>query len=381
MLIVVCIYPVPTEWKRRNLELKPIESMIYELIKKISILENSKYKPVPKIYYTNKSHVAIDGYNYELALNIAGEFSKTKNILLKDNILYQVLKLFNRILQDKEYNRDEYIEILTELISEKDITNLIICLKNYLNMIKKIEYFDLFIAIYKLSIWDNDYQDINNLLKNIDDILNYEKYVNRCLNSDNEEEIKLCLNILEIMHNFVDFEINELKERIFNQDLIIDLGKINELNEYIEKMYQQLLNNKSMVLLDRLDDDWHDYVISLMSKKNNVKVIEIDLDLEKRIVLIHVEKIEKFNKNLLMLESEKAYKEKRYRDSIEIQKQLLHDNFVQALYFELIGKSYYRLGLYNLALDYYLVALGLNMKENKISNVNELIKSLKKEIR
>jgi len=112
-----------------------------------------------------------------------------------------------------------------------------------------------------------------------------------------------------------------------------------------------------------------------------VKVIEIDLDLEKRIVLIHVEKIEKFNKNLLMLESEKAYKEKRYRDSIEIQKQLLHDNFVQALYFELIGKSYYRLGLYNLALDYYLVALGLNMKENKISNVNELIKSLKKEIR
>lgn len=140
------------------------ESMTLQLCRKLKHMMESGTIPKKKILSTDDLQEAIDGNNFELALEITKNFIHKYNIQPRNNILYVLTtKICNFInSQNKSDEKNTIINNgnvnskITECLLKNDIDGALLLLENYLNSIGKKKYEFLVADLIKVSLFEQD---------------------------------------------------------------------------------------------------------------------------------------------------------------------------------------------------------------------------------
>ena len=323
-------------------------------------------------------------------------------------------------------------------LMNNDLDNTFKTLKNYLASTNKLDYEFLIIDLIKVSILENDKaftKPMTNLAlisrKNYSfDISSYiqEFYIN--LSNNNFEIARIYLDIiskgnelsserivtdglyqiLESSQKMLDSEKNsknldsvnvEIEERkdykptnvtnksnyddskveqktdVDKKDKMIK-EQIKAEKDFIDSKYEELLNNKGVILLKPMDNDRISRIIEMVKDYEDVVAFVIDDDNKKRIVLRYKPKSEYVDVSNILHTANKAYKDGDYDECIESSLQLLQI-FAKPrsiIYFQL-GISYLRKSQKTLAIDYLIIANALTKKENLNFDFSDMIDRLK----
>ncbi|MBE6140705.1 MAG: hypothetical protein E7172_04125 [Firmicutes bacterium] len=360
------------EKKQLKTSLNKNESQALLIAKKSIELQNTLLKPNPTIFKTTNIFEAIEGQNYELALELAKKYSLEKNIPLKDNIIYNILVYLNKLIAN--YNSKITIYDLKDLLLNNDILNFQNYLKEILKTKEKSSFLKIMIEIYKLGLYLNDFSLAENILNNNLEInFNYlkEEYLDSLIEND-LKKAKIYLNIIKYFQNLTneDLKVRNLINLYNLCDERIDNLEFTE--EYIYEKAQELLEKKGIIILD-YDENIYNYIGNIP----NIKALEIKDGFERKIVLYYEDPQKVILDYRLVEISRNAYEFDDFEKSLDINLYLLSQGNIQSYMFERIGKIYYHLGLDKEALDYLIVARSLMSKENKQCGFNSLIKELK----
>lgn len=163
--------------KRQNLSLT--ETYILKLAYEILNVRENQDIPLKKVFEAKSLFEAIDGFNYELALELNKSYNEKYNINSSENIINLLLldlcELINKLSSLPEYedenifefdelppiesileNEPPTFETVIKYLMKTDLDNAFLALKSYLSAINKNEYEFLIVDLIKVSLSEND---------------------------------------------------------------------------------------------------------------------------------------------------------------------------------------------------------------------------------
>ena len=174
------------EGKQQRHNLSLTDSYTLKLTKELLNIQDSHISPEKRIFQTEKLFEAIDGCNYELALQLSNSYNQKNNINSAENtinlLLSDMVELIHQLAAPTQRNEEERIvseeiEMITEepivvsqpikdsnatfsavigYLMKSDLENAFRTLRNYMTSINKSEYEFLIIDLIKLSLIEKD---------------------------------------------------------------------------------------------------------------------------------------------------------------------------------------------------------------------------------
>jgi len=249
----------------------------YILILVTALLEILEKENIPekKIFQADKIFEAIDGCNYELALQLSEEYNAKNNINNNENAIYLLLydicsiKKLNSKQTDLEESTPEIEEIVENTIVEeepvsftdiiryllqKDLENAFRTLRKYLDSINKRDYEFLVVDLIKISLIENDVAftkpmiSLTYLTRNsfVFDISLYIQDFYVALSQNKFDIARIYLDILMNAKNLgINCEfVSDLLQVLNNTEQILD-SKITK-DEVIQPVEKELTKEKNL---------------------------------------------------------------------------------------------------------------------------------------
>ena len=251
--------------QRHNLSLT--DSYTLKLTKELLNIQDSHISPEKRIFQTEKLFEAIDGCNYELALQLSNSYNQKNNINSAENtinlLLSDMVELIHQLASPTQHNEEEQIvskeiEMITEepivvsqpikdsnatfsdvigYLMKSDLENAFRTLRNYMTSINKSEYEFLIIDLIKLSLIEKDIAFTKPMIaltyvsrENFNfDISSYIQDFYVTLSQNRFDEARIYLDIIS-------------KANKIGQDCILTEGLVQVLNS-AEQMIQYKRNN------------------------------------------------------------------------------------------------------------------------------------------
>ncbi|MCM1370548.1 MAG: hypothetical protein NC181_01475 [Clostridium sp.] len=143
------------------------EEYILTLSSDILKIKNTNNIPKVEIFETDDMYDAIDGKNYDLALELNIKYFESKNLNPNSNYLNILLTNIIELIEQKKeetINRRQgnntlkvtFLDLTTYLLNE-DLDNFSINLKKYLKSINKSKYEFLIVDLIKISLIEQDF--------------------------------------------------------------------------------------------------------------------------------------------------------------------------------------------------------------------------------
>lgn len=418
---------------RHNLSI--MEEYILKLAEQLIEIKKSSIIPQRRIVRVKNLYDAIDTNNYSIALRLSTEYNEEKhisndtsaiNLLLNDicSLINDLSKQEEPVYNEEDNNKTEIVnkdfQSLTTFSSivscllKKDFDKAFNNLSNYMELIDKVEYEFLIIDLIKISILENDNAFTKPMIaltlisreNYIFDISSYiqEFYLSLSLNKFEEAKIYLdiiskskeigqyCMltgSLYEVLEsskeasNYV--ENNQALEDVEN---ILDSNKKESeknLNKYdvekrlIAKKYEELVENKGIILLEPMDEDRINIILNIVDEYNDMVAFVINNDDKKQVVLRYKSEInEYFDERSLINAGNDAYENHNYDDCINTFLQLLQlVDETKSLNYVKLGITYMKKHDHAKAIDYLTVATALARQEHKDIDFSDLILRLK----
>lgn len=380
------------EEKSNNKNLSMFEEYVIDLINTYFEINDTKNIPKKENEETFNMLHAINNNDYFKALELCDKYNQGKNINNNDNLIYLLLNDICILINNISSFSDVVINLVTNNI-EKAMEKL----KLFLNYKNKNEIEELILNIIKLDIIDKDkaFKKTINTLIDIDNNrfnMNINDYIDNfynCINESRLDKAKLYLNIILKYSN--NEELNESIEKIFNSSINIviykknsDVETINNISnnyqrfynneEYLTNKHNELLNNKGIIILKGLSESKAKDLLELSKKYNDMYVLYFKEETGIKLVLIYKSvKRKTINIEELVYNSNKYFEENKYMLSIiNLLDIIKYSNCNYVIYFKL-ALLYLKTCKYDLAHDYFDVALSLCNDANQQMNISYII--------
>lgn len=419
------IYILKEKNKKENLSI--LEEYIIKLSKIIINIKANKQILQKTIEETDNVYAAIEGNNYELALNLSIDKSKKYNLDNTNNIIYILLLEISNLIKEieKEKKNQEEQEKkkniqLTDIINclmKNDIGTALTGINDYLTNKNQTEYEYLITNLIKLGILEHDitfYKAIIVLI-NINrnsyqfDVSKYIEEFYIALSQNKFEEAKLYLNIINHSKNIgqpsictenlskllvqTQETINQKKlvKQIENETEPVVKKNKNSVKEeestveisdsekqFLEAKYNLLLENKGAILLKPMDKERRERVYSVLDNYKDIVTFSIGAEEPKQIVIRYKPYYEEYvDIPQLLNDGNDAYTNGDYDKCIECYLKILSFGKPRTIAYAKLGLAYMKKININKAIDYLTIATQLSRKYNEQFDFTELIDSLK----
>ena len=283
----------------------------YILILVTALLEILEKENIPekKIFQADKIFEAIDGCNYELALQLSEEYNAKNNINNNENAIYLLLydicesiKKLNSKQTDLEESTPEIEEVVENTIVEeepvsftdiiryllqKDLENAFRTLRKYLDSINKRDYEFLVVDLIKISLIENDVAFTKPMIS--------LTYLTR-----NSFVFDISLYIQDF---YVALSQNKFDIARIYLDILMNAKNLGINCEFVSDLLQ-VLNNTEQLLDSKITKD------EVIRPEENESKIEENTKLKVPIASIKEEKV---NKTIEVKDSEKEFIENKHQ--------------------------------------------------------------------
>lgn len=314
------------EEKQEMHKLSLTDNYILKLANEIISLKETQQVPEKNIFETEIMFDAIDGRNYELALNLSNSYNLEKNIknsehpinLLLSDICAIIKQISTEVIEkniSKEESKDtksiydsfSFSDIMVFLM-KSDIDNAFIALSNYMDSINKKEYEFLIMDLIKLSLIEKDIAFSKPMLaltyisRGIFefDIANYIQEFYLALQQKKFDEARIYLDIISKSNNLVE-------EVILTDGLLQVLNNTEKMinNPVLTNNENQIMNSKNISVIQN-----NEKVDTIKQSEPTIELVE---ELENDVNIKKQNSITKEDKNSLEIsDSEKSFIEKKY---------------------------------------------------------------------
>jgi len=292
-------------------------------------------------------------------------------------MLFRLCETINRV---SAYNVS--FKSIKKYFEALDYKNLIKTIRNYLNLTNSIEYEFLVISYIKLDLYknDNNLDDTKHLLYYIHNgsfKFNVDEYVKKFNIAIDEYKMNEAKIYLDIISKYArDFDISNLKSKFENNqtyDIDVQVAKIeNSVNDYketplekrIDEIYNNLLVNKGVVVLDYLTYEQRHIIYNIIKTYPDLEVRSLgDGELKKIYIRYKLRNEDIINYKMLRKCVNTAFDKKQYDIAISYGLQLLQYGNPDAGIYSKIGIAYLHLDKPDMAYPYLLVAYHLEQDE------------------
>ncbi len=365
--------------------------------------DNNAYNTVRNSIYKRKFALALKQMNF--IINKRG--SSTIQDVITIHLISQAIKAEkkNRRTFFDFVSNGQYSEIISNLDEKKErqklglFDNIIYTLvKKYLNIMETgiipdivvTSTSNLFDAIngnnfkLALSICDDFYKDKE--IKETDKVLYYIlNDINILINNikDNSPSLDVYTDSLikkkEKKKEELITKRREKRQRELEEKRIIEVQNDQLL---IDNKYDELLDNKGVILLNPMSDERIEYILELSYRYPNMVAEVISEGDKKRVFLRYKPLIsDDIDASEVIEDAKQAYVEKDYKKCIESNLRLIETfDIPRAITYFMIGMSYLKLHQKDKAIEYITIANGVSKNNGEDKEYGDLLCSLKGEI-
>ena len=277
----------------------------------------------------------------------------------------------NGLIEEKKI----FYSIFTNLMNN-NLENVSNDLKTYLKIIKKENYESFINNLINTCTVDKDNLYLKTLIVlTIMSLGNYtfdiSSYIQKLSNVQSENETEVVLTYLNTI-----LENNKLssdKIKAYGIDKSLEYfneknRKIEELEKYLMPICEKLSEKNVMILLDPMNDNQINNTLQFIKKYANIQAKVINYEGEKRIYLKYHVNMDDSKKEELYNEFGKCVKERNYSIIISKGQEFLSSySILNSLPYFYIADSYYELGQYSNAIDYFRVSVALAKEDKRLN--------------
>lgn len=393
----------------RNLSLE--EKIVCQVIEKYKEIETTHTVPDAKPSNTNLPLELVLTNNFDKALNMYKDkkgivYYALKSIcslieLQKQAIIEPTVSQSTTKLGKTQPTDTSFVTVLT-LMLKNNKEGAIITLKEYLKAIEKSEYEFLLVDLIEISLLEED-SDFSKPMSVLSLIMRgeYEYDMSSYLRSfyialaNNEFKIARiyldiisksateCVmldNLYQVLKTTESGTEEDLKDEDYEekteQEVITDAF---DPKEFIQDKYQNLLENRGIILLDVMTEAKIDSIKAICKEYPNIDVFTIKDDHYNRVVLkyidssLEVNDVDELKKNAIA-----NYRFGNYEECIRLNIEILsRAYYADSKIYAHIGLSYLKLKNRPLAIMYLTIANSLAKEENLERDYTDLLLSLK----
>lgn len=319
-----------------------------------------------------------DNFSYALTLQ------KQKNVVNSSFIDSIHMALLNNIFQDKKeinavvnnmINEEKYEELLNYLNEQKGLSKLNQYIKKVLKVLLELEQAETLPNVTSANAL-NVFEAIDANNFSLAYMLN-NSYCKNAQISNNSLNILLA-KVCDLIKEITSPNPRKNNRIALNYLTYITDDNLGAVENYIARVHKLLSKKGGVILLEPLNEETTLNMLDLINLCSNLEAFLINFEDQDRIVIKYTSKdLSADEKKRLKLYGKYAYEYKQYDDCMNKYLRLLQSDTNDWQIYSTLGFVYYKVGKYQEAIKYLIIAMDLSKKANCYCDYSEFILKLK----
>lgn len=364
------------------------DTILYALAKKYAEISYTGIVPAVKKHHEHIDDdimTLINDNDFIMVQKSSEHYCKSRNLNVNRSATYLMAKALNSLVDKlRNNNRKVDIETIKALLIDGNIFESTKIISKYLSLINKTNYERLIITLLKIDFLQGDFSfadalsELSLLKENY--VFDCNKYLNIFLSKIAKKELKDAREYLYILEKYGNnIDINSLRTLLNNAN---SSREENSSLPQLDEKYQELIQKRSLVMLDDIDEKDVKVYLEEINKLSKVKPLVVPWNGKNKIILRYYRPEINDNINSLVSAGGESYRTGNWEKCIDKYKPVLsHFYNVNAYVYNRVGISYLRLGNKEEAFMYLLAATYISQNfEKGYTDYTELLHELEKEI-